>query len=95
MALTADDVQRAAKLAKIKLTTPEIDSALTQLQSILGLIDRMQQVDTTDIEPMAHPLELTQTLRPDHVTEQNRREQFQSIAPAARDGLYTVPRVVE
>ena len=65
------------------------------LNSILGLIDQMQAVDTTGIEPLAHPLEASQRLRADVVTESNHREAYQSIAPAVENGLYLVPKVIE
>ena len=61
----------------------------------MGLIDQMQAVDTTGIEPLAHPLEASQRLRADVVTETNHREAYQSIAPAVEDGLYLVPKVIE
>ena len=55
----------------------------------------MQAVDTTGIEPLAHPLEASQRLRADVVTESNHREAYQSIAPAVENGLYLVPKVIE
>jgi aspartyl-tRNA(Asn)/glutamyl-tRNA(Gln) amidotransferase subunit C len=95
MALTSDDVKRVAKLARLGLTEAEANETLTQLNSILGLVDQMQQTDTAGVAPMAHPLELTQTLRADQVTETNQREKYQSVAPHVEAGLYLVPRVVE
>ena len=65
------------------------------MENILELADQMQSIDTTGIEPVSNPLDATQSLRPDVVTETNQRELFQSIAPATDDGLYLVPRVVE
>jgi len=95
MSLTSDDVKRAAKLARLGLTEAETTETLTQLNSILGLVDQMQQIDTNGVAPLAHPLELKQTLRADAVTETDQREKFQAIAPQADAGLYLVPRVVE
>jgi aspartyl-tRNA(Asn)/glutamyl-tRNA(Gln) amidotransferase subunit C len=95
MSLTSDDVKRAAKLARLGLTEAETTETLTQLNSILGLVDQMQQIDTNGVAPLAHPLELKQTLRADAVTENNQRDKFQAIAPQAEAGLYLVPRVVE
>ena len=95
MSLTSDDVKRAAKLARLGLTEAETTETLTQLNSILGLVDQMQQIDTNGVAPLAHPLELKQTLRADAVTENNQRDKFQAIAPQAEVGLYLVPRVVE
>ena len=95
MSLTSDDVKRVAKLARLGLTEAETTETLTQLNSILGLVDQMQQIDTNGVAPLAHPLELKQTLRADAVTENNQRDKFQAIAPQAEAGLYLVPRVVE
>ena len=55
----------------------------------------MQAVDTSGVEPLAHPLETTQRLRADEVTEANHRDDYQAIAPAVENGLYLVPRVIE
>jgi aspartyl-tRNA(Asn)/glutamyl-tRNA(Gln) amidotransferase subunit C len=52
-------------------------------------------VDTTGVEPLAHPLEATQRLRPDIVTETDNRENFQQVAPQTEAGLYLVPKVIE
>ena len=95
MALTAHDIQRTAKLARLGLTETETESTLEKLNAVLELIDHMQTVETEGVAPMSHPLDLTQTLRADAVTESNQREKLQAIAPAAADGLYLVPRVVE
>ena len=95
MSLTSDDVKRVAKLARLGLTDVETTETLAQLNSILELVDQMQQIDTDGIPPLAHPLELKQTLRADAVTDTNQRDKFQAIAPQADAGLYLVPRVVE
>ena len=95
MSLTSDDVKRAAKLARLGLTDVETTETLAQLNSILELVDQMQQIDTDGVAPLAHPLELKQTLRADAVSETNQRDKFQAIAPQANAGLYLVPRVVE
>ena len=95
MSLTSDDVKRVAKLARLGLTDVETTETLAQLNSILKLVDQMQQIDTDGVAPLAHPLELKQTLRADAVAEINQRDKFQAIAPQADAGLYLVPRVVE
>ena len=95
MSLTSDDVKRVAKLARLGLTDVETTETLAQLNSILELVDQMQQIDTDGVAPLAHPLELKQTLRADAVSETNQRDKFQAIAPQADAGLYLVPRVVE
>ena len=95
MALERSDVEKIAHLARLGLTEAEVPQTTDTLNNILGLIDAMQAVDTTGIEPLAHPLETTQRLRADAVTETNQRDAYQAIAPAVEDGLYLVPRVIE
>ena len=95
MALERSDVEKIAHLARLGLNEAEIPQTTATLNNILGLIDAMQAVDTDGIEPLAHPLEATQRLRADQVTEQNQREAYQAIAPAVENGLYLVPKVIE
>ena len=95
MSLVHDQVRRLARLARIAIRPDETEAVLEQLNRVLGLIEEMRQVDTAGVEPMAHPLESSQRLRPDSVTEQDQRELFQSIAPAVEGGLYLVPKVIE
>lgn len=95
MALDRSEVEHLAHLARIGLQDADIPAYAAKLSSIMGLIDRMQAVDTTGIRPLAHPLEITQRLRADAVTESSQREALQTIAPATEQGLYLVPRVIE
>ena len=77
------------------MSDTEAEATLAKLTGILGLIEQMQAVNTTGILPMSHSQDVTQRLRDDVVTETNQRELFQSIAPAVKDGLYLVPKVIE
>ncbi len=95
MALERSDVEKIAHLARLGLSEAEIPRTTETLNSILGLIDQMQAVDTDGVEPLAHPLEATQRLRADEVSEVNNREAYQAIAPAVENGLYLVPKVIE
>lgn len=95
MALERSDVEKIAHLARLGVAEADISRTTDTLNNILGLIDAMQAVDTAGVEPLAHPLEATQRLRADAVTEENRREAYQAIAPAVEDGLYLVPKVIE
>lgn len=95
MALERSEVEKIAHLARLGLNENDLPRTTETLNNILGLIDRMQAVDTTGVEPLAHPLETQQRLRTDGVTERNQREAFQAIAPAVENGLYLVPRVIE
>ena len=89
------DVEKIAHLARLSLTSAEADSFALDLSRILELVGQMEEVDTAGVVPMAHPLDMTQRLRLDEVTESDQREKFQSIAPRTEAGLYLVPRVVE
>ncbi|MDG9923817.1 MULTISPECIES: Asp-tRNA(Asn)/Glu-tRNA(Gln) amidotransferase subunit GatC [unclassified Pseudomonas] len=95
MALERSDVEKIAHLARLGLSEGEIPQTTATLNNILGLIDAMQAVDTSGVEPLAHPLEATQRLRADVVTEQNQRDAYQAVAPAVESGLFLVPKVIE
>ncbi len=92
---TTIDIAHLANLARLSLSEDEQQNAERQLGNIIAMIDAMQAIDTQGVEPMAHPLDATQRLRPDEVTEQVNPDAFQAIAPATEDGYYLVPRVVE
>ena len=95
MSLGTDDVKRIAHLARIEISDSEAEATLQKLSGILGLIEQMQAVDTSGIEPMSYSQDVTQRLREDVVTKTNQREEFQKIAPAVENGLYLVPKVIE
>lgn len=95
MSLTAQDVIKIAHLARLGIDPQDIESYTHDLSVMLDLMARMSELDTQGIEPMAHPLDQMQRLRPDVVTETDQREHFQAIAPAVEEGLYLVPKVIE
>jgi len=95
MTLSFNDVRRIADLAYIETNEEEAHMVLAQLSEIFNLIEQMQAVDTTAVEPMSHAQDVTQRLREDIVTESDQREQFQEIAPQVEEGLYLVPKVIE
>ena len=99
MSLTPDQLQRVALLARIAVSPEEARGVTERLNRVLGLIDQLQAVDTAGIEPMALPLDaqlgMQQRLRPDAVSEADRRADFQAVAPAVEQGLYLVPKVIE
>ena len=95
MSLDLSEVRRIAHLARIEITDSEAQQALAQLTDIFTMIERMQAVDTTGVEPMADPLGGTLRLRDDAVTEGDQRASAMINAPAQADGLFLVPRVIE
>ena len=95
MSIEVDEVKKIAKLACLNVAEADIQSYATNLSNILDLVKQMSAVDTTGVTPMSHPFDAVQRLREDVVTDFNRRDDFQAIAPAVEDGLYLVPKVIE
>lgn len=95
MSLSPEQVKQVAHLARLELKAGQVEAYAQQLSNILGMVDQLSAAQTQGVAPMAHPLEMTQRLRPDTVTEVDQREVFQAIAPAVEDGLYLVPKVIE
>ena len=95
MSLFPEQITRIAQLARIDLAPAEGEAVRAQLNGIFTLIEAMQAVDTRGVEPMAHAQDLAQRLRPDRVTETDRRADFQVIAPETEAVLYLVPQVIE
>ena len=95
MSLTAEDVNKIAHLARLGIDKHDVNSYAQDLSEMLDLMTRMSDLNTDNVEPMAHPMDQVQRLRADVITEQNNRERFQLIAPQVEAGLYLVPKVIE
>ena len=95
MSIDRADIEKLGELARIHISDENAQASAKSINDVLALVDQLQAVDTANIEPLANPLEARQRLRPDEVSEANRREAFQAIAPATEDGLYLVPKVIE
>ena len=109
MSFTKDDVNKLAHLARLSLAESTQDkpnekkfqsfdlSIADDLNNILQMVDQINEINTDGIEPMAHPMDASQRLRPDEVTEPNNREALQALTKETHkeDGLYLVPIVVE
>jgi aspartyl-tRNA(Asn)/glutamyl-tRNA(Gln) amidotransferase subunit C len=99
MSLTSSDIARLANLARLELDPAESDRLLTQMTDFFGIVEKMRAVDTTGIEPLAHPVatiaDIALRLREDRVSESNQREANQRNAPAVEHGLFLVPKVIE
>jgi aspartyl-tRNA(Asn)/glutamyl-tRNA(Gln) amidotransferase subunit C len=95
MSLTPSDVKKIAHLARLNMSDKETESYTGQLSSIFGLVEQMNQADTSGIEPISHSIDANQRLREDAVTETDQRAKFQAIAPQVEAGLYLVPKVIE
>lgn len=90
-----DEINALAHLARINIDDDLLDNITDNINNILNLVDQLQQADTDNVEPMSHPLDATQRLRADEVTEVDQREQLQAVAPATEAGLFLVPQVIE
>ena len=95
MTLKSDDVRSIAHLARLHIDDDSVERYVDDLSSILTLVNQMNQVDSSGVTPLANPLDASQRLRADEVTESNQRDKFQQIAPDVADGFYRVPRVIE
>jgi len=95
MTLKIEDVRNIAQLARLQIDDSSLEQYASDLSNILALAEQMNTVDTSNVSPMAHPLDATQRLRPDEVTESNQREKFQAIAPDVENGFYRVPKVID
>ncbi|MEJ7688009.1 MAG: Asp-tRNA(Asn)/Glu-tRNA(Gln) amidotransferase subunit GatC [Variovorax sp.] len=99
MSLTSSDIARIASLARLGLAPAESERMLGQINDFFELVERMRAVDTTGIEPLAHPVatieDVTLRLADDVAAESNGREANQRSAPSVERGLFLVPKVIE
>ena len=95
MSLNQNDIEKLAVLARINISNEESQKITDRIGSVLELIDELQATNTDGIEPMSHPMDAVQTLRSDVVTETDQREKLMSNAPAAEEGLFLVPKVID
>ncbi len=95
MSLTLNDVEKIAKLSRLTLSDDEKNSTLEKLNAVFALVEKMQTVNTDDVEPMAHPHEVALRLREDAVTESDHAAEYLAVAPEVRNRMYIVPHVIE
>ena len=95
MSIKKEEIRKIAHLARINVSQAELDEVEKKLVGILGLIEKMQEVNTDSIEPMSHALDINQPLREDKVTEKDIRDKSLSLAPHSEQSLFIVPQVIE
>jgi aspartyl-tRNA(Asn)/glutamyl-tRNA(Gln) amidotransferase subunit C len=95
VSIAVTEIEKIARLARLRLEESQIEPLTERLNNILAMVDALQAVDTSGVEPMANPLDAVQRLRPDSVTEADQRDRFLAIAPQSEQGLYLVPQVIE
>jgi len=95
LSITPDHVRAIAHLARLGVAEDRLSEYAGELNTVLGLVEQMNDVDTDGVEPMAHPFHASQRLREDTVSEENQREVLQRGAPAVEAGLFQVPKVID
>lgn len=95
MSIKKSDIEHLCNLSKLQLEDKEKAVFLEQMQSILNMIQELQDVEDGNILPMAHPLDMTQRLRADEVSEFDRRDDYQKNTEHTESGFYKVPKVIE
>ena len=89
----ADEVKHVAKLARLELTDSEVEKYSKQLGDILKYVEQMNEVDTTGIEPMPHPIPIYNVMRDDVVSYEQTKEELMKNAPYEEDGFFRVPKI--
>ena len=95
MSLEKKQVKEIAQLARLNISDSEALQTTTELNNILNLMAELSEIDTEDVEPMAHPLDMSQRLREDVVSETDLSDDFQAIAPKTGKQHFLVPTVIE
>ena len=95
MSIKDKDLKEIAYLARINIRKEDFSSLKKDLEEILSLVEEMNESDTSNTEAMSHPLDISQPLREDVVTEPDNRERNLTIAPSTKYGLFLVPKVIE
>ena len=95
MNIERQEIEKLATLARIAIDESTIAEVTERLGSVLELVDQLQAADTSGVEAISHPMQGTQRLREDEVTELNQRQALQAIAPDTEEGLFLVPKVIE
>jgi aspartyl-tRNA(Asn)/glutamyl-tRNA(Gln) amidotransferase subunit C len=95
MSISQAEVIKVAHLARLAIPEERLDGYTHTISDILDLVAQMDAVNTDDVHPLSNPLDATQLLRADEVTETDERALYQTVAPLVEDGLYLVPKVIE
>lgn len=95
MSISIEHINQIAHLARLQFDEHELPKFTQQFNQIIELVDKINQVDTHNLEPMSNPLNSVQRLREDIISEKNQREKMQANAPQTEAGLYLVPTIIE
>ncbi|MDD3238107.1 MAG: Asp-tRNA(Asn)/Glu-tRNA(Gln) amidotransferase subunit GatC [Candidatus Gastranaerophilales bacterium] len=91
--ISTDDVKHVAKLARLELTAAEVAEFSKQLGDILKYVEQMNEVDTTNVEPMTTAIPIVNVMREDVVKYEQTREELMANAPVEEDGFFKVPKI--
>lgn len=92
--LSRQDVNKVSLLARLQLTEAELDTMTSQLGQIVGYVEQLNELDTREIEPLSHPVDLKNVFRDDVLQPSLPRETILANAPHASDEFYLVPAVL-
>jgi len=95
MKLSREEVARIALLARLRLTADEATALTEQLDHILVYMDKLNQIDTANVEPFSHTLDSTDALRPDKVTNRPNADALLANAPDRDETFFKVPKILE
>lgn len=95
MTISEKELKQIAKIACINVDRETTTHLVDDVRTIIHFVEQLQNVDTQQVKPLMHPLDLHQRLRPDEVQEENHRDQLSKIAPLFAEGLYLVPKVIQ
>ena len=95
MSIKDQDLEQIAYLARINIDKSKFSALKKELESILELVEKMNSADTEAVSAMSHPLDISQPLRKDKVTEENDRQNLQKNAPSVKAGFFLVPKVID
>ncbi|MCD6186907.1 MAG: Asp-tRNA(Asn)/Glu-tRNA(Gln) amidotransferase subunit GatC [Desulfuromusa sp.] len=95
MKISQKDVEHVARLARLTVVPEELKSLTEQMDAILGYVDKLNELDTTGVEPMAHAVPMSNVFREDEITPVIGTERALQNAPQSEDGYFKVPKVIE
>ena len=94
MSVNINQVQQIAKLARLKFDESEIENLTSDMNKILDYMDQLNELDTNNIEPLSHPLDLNNVMREDELIKSISREEAFKNAPSANEEFFKVPKVI-
>jgi aspartyl-tRNA(Asn)/glutamyl-tRNA(Gln) amidotransferase subunit C len=95
MKINQQDVEHVARLARLSLNPDDLKTMTGQMDAILGYVDKLNELDTSGIEPMAHAVPMSNAFREDEITEPIGVEQALQNAPQRNDNYFKVPKIIE